>query len=140
MIARIRSMRTFTKKSRFQADSLPEIRHGLDQLAFDLKDERVGNRTISEGHVANAAILVLMAMPEKERYAMVLEGFRKLNELLAIEDPVAESEAVNEILNRPVVHQSRNPGEGPGLKGANDLGDGIRIVDHPSPKRRKRPG
>lgn len=98
MIAKIRSMRKLSKKTRIQADSLPEIRGGVDQLAFDLKAHRVGDRPVSEGHIANAAVLVLLALPEEKRRALTVEAFSKMNALLAIDDPEERAEEVRSII------------------------------------------
>jgi hypothetical protein len=90
MIDKIQAMRKLTKKSRFQADSLPEIRGGLDLLAFELKEERVGSRPVSEGHVVNAAVLILLAMPEDQRRRLAIEAFQKMNVLLSLDMPTSE--------------------------------------------------
>jgi hypothetical protein len=92
-------VRTFDKKSRFQVDSLPEIRRGLDQLAFELKSHQVGNRTVSEGHIANAAILVILAMPRRERHAALLAAFAKFNALLALDFSGEASDEVDSIIH-----------------------------------------
>lgn len=93
MIGRIQKMRTLSKKSRMQADSLPEIRRGLEKMAYDFKAEghRVGNRPVSEGHIINAAVLVILAMPESQRATSVIMAFEKMNELLASDEQLSDA-------------------------------------------------
>jgi hypothetical protein len=112
MIATIRSMRKLTKDCRMQADSLHEIRKGLDRLAFELGDERVGNRPVSEGHVINAAILILMGMDPAERRRAAKAAFDRMNYLLTLDEP------------EPQPHESDNPpGEAGGLERAVTIED-----------------
>src|SRR3954463_9234838 len=80
-------MRNLTKASRMQADSLPEIRAGLNAMAFfDAKGHDVGNRPASQGHVINAALLALMAMPERDRKGLLARAFAALNDLMSLEE------------------------------------------------------
>jgi hypothetical protein len=105
-------MRSFTKKDRMQADSLPEIRRALEHMAFQYRDQRVGNRPASEGHILNAAILILMAMPEAERERSAREALRWLDSLLSVDDPTARDVAA--ILVGPETKDPAEMGAGSG--------------------------
>lgn len=89
MLVRISCMRKLDKTYRMQADSLQEIRRGLDRMAFDFGDERVGNRPASEGHIINAALLILMRMPEEQRIEAMKAAFETMNALMALDAPLA---------------------------------------------------
>ena len=122
MIATIRAMRTLSKKYLMQADSLAEIRGGLDLLAFELRDQRVGNRPVSEGHVINAAILALLGMGEEERHRIAIEAFAKMNVLMALDEPT--SEQVHAIVYSGEQKTPAERGDGDA-----DLGGGVILRD-----------
>jgi hypothetical protein len=123
MIATIRGMRKLSKEYRIQLDSLAEIRHELDRLAFVFRDVRVGTRKASEGHVANAALLLLLAMEPAERERAVGLGLERLHALLTMDE--ATPEAVRAIVEgRAEKHE--NPAEGAGQRG-------ITVINVPEP-------
>jgi hypothetical protein len=124
MIATIRGMRKLSKEYRIQLDSLAEIRHELDRLAFVFRDVRVGTRKASEGHVANAALLLLLAMEPAERERAVGLGLERLHALLTMDE--ATPEAVRAIVEGRADRRENPAHGGPGLRG-------VTVVDVPEP-------
>lgn len=122
MDVKIQGMRKFSTDSQFQATSLPEIRAGVDEIAYVLRKQKVGKRTISEGHVANAAMLVLMAMPKDERYRKVLEAFEKMRALLEIDDPEERSDDIQAIIRGTWAQKTPT-------KDAGDAGPSVEAYD-----------
>lgn len=112
LMVKIPVMRKLHKEYRMQADSLEEIRRGLDRMAFEYDGPKVGSRSVSEGHVINAAILTLMAMPQDQRERALEEAFAKMNALMAIDEP--DPDQVRFIIEGA---KGETPGEGPGAKG-----------------------
>lgn len=117
-----------------QADSLAEIRRGLDRMVFDFGGVRVGNRPASEGHVINAALVYLMSLPDDQRREALSDSFAKINALMTVDDP--QPEQVRAII----------AGQKEGIPAGGDAGDGKSAVYEPprpasrsvAPKPRKR--
>lgn len=117
-----------------QADSLAEIRRGLDRMVFDFGGVRVGNRPASEGHVINAALVYLMSLPDDQRREALSDSFAKINALMTVDDP--QPEQVRAII----------AGQKEGIPAEGGAGDSKSIVYEPprpasrsvAPKPRKR--
>jgi hypothetical protein len=121
-------MRKLHKDYRMQADSLEEIRRGLDRIAFEYDGPKVGSRSVSEGHVINAALLTLMAMPEDRRKRALDEAFAKMNALMALDEP--EPEQVRAIIEgskgEDPADEARSGGEESLAPNETDLGSGAK--------------
>jgi hypothetical protein len=84
---KIQTMRRFSKTSRLQADSVPQVTRPFEKVSVGLSDEiTFDGGKLRPGHVLNALIHVFNEMPARERAALAAEAVARLEVLLAEND------------------------------------------------------
>jgi hypothetical protein len=110
-------MREASKDHRLMADSLPEVRHGLEMEKLRLRRQlkmKHGDRGVFEAHLINYLICEYLSQPIAERNERIRKGERDYKALQASDRPsyfnVDDPDPASSVSPSPPVAQGRELG------------------------------